>query len=203
MNYLKKYKVVIAVGLLVLSIFVFFVNYKKNETNSFVSESCFNKVITHLEKFPTLAVFEDYPVAKIYSGFPAKLDLNSGSYTKQFYTRIVSRLSNGVNFAGHYTIEDIGMTGQGYFMGVIDVETGKVYDFPFENAELSYSYKNNSKLIIVDSKEAIIEYTASDGLSKKSSYCTDTGSHSFVNEILPRYYLWENNKFVSLNLDKK
>ena len=102
--------------------------------------------------------FEDYPVAQIFAGKPAKLDLGSHPQARTFRTRLIEGAKNGPNFAGHYTIVSWGCGSPCQTIAIIDAVTGRVC--AFEEASNGFMYRLNSNLIIANplSKQMLEEW---------------------------------------------
>ncbi|TGQ17280.1 MULTISPECIES: hypothetical protein [unclassified Mesorhizobium] len=95
--------------------------------------------------------FETFP-ARVFQNGPVKLPQFDGRDrgAREYRTRISDAMKSGANFAGHYTIIEIGC-GTGYLcVYFADTNSGKVWDFPlggmeYSNLELKYSL--DSRLI--------------------------------------------------------
>lgn len=93
--------------------------------------------------------FEQH-VVSVYSGPSAKPDFQSLPGSKMFRTRIRDGIKQGVNFAGHYAIVTFGCGTDCSFSFLVDVRSGKIFDFPLggdKNFDLSLDYRADSKLI--------------------------------------------------------
>jgi hypothetical protein len=69
-----------------------------------------------------------------------------------YRTRIRDGLKSGPNFAGHYSLIQIGCGTDCSFVYVSDNKTGKVFNFPRggeDNLDLQLAYRPNSRLLIV------------------------------------------------------
>ncbi len=136
--------------------------------------------------------FGEYPVKEIYTGKSAELDLNSSFIAKRFRSYFKGALSQGADFAGHYAVAKWGFTGVGNEMSIVDVQTGKVYVFPYV-AQMEFSYNKDSNLLIVDPVKAIcasINEPGSTGM---------TGGGKVLSDVRTYYFLFENNSFRLLN----
>ncbi|HKP38125.1 MAG TPA: hypothetical protein VJT71_14805 [Pyrinomonadaceae bacterium] len=104
--------------------------------------------------------FEKYP-ADVYAGKPAPLNLRSHRLARLFRTSIREQLkSEGINFAGHYTIAVMGCgtgcsitaiidarNGRAYFPQVFEGWTSEIGDYQFGEDEDIRTFKVNSRLI--------------------------------------------------------
>lgn len=126
--------------------------------------------------------FEDYPVAEIYTGDIAPVNLNSHPDAMTFKTRLREGVDYyGVNFAGHYTVIEIGCGTSCQAIWLIDAINGNVYRAPFIS-ELGISIRKDSKLLTENPSESI------------NSFLEGTG-YTSVDWLKTRYYVWENNEF--------
>ena len=89
------------------------------------------------------------PMDRVYQG-PYRLPDFTGrdrDYAT-FRTKIVKEMSTGPNFAGHFTIVEIGCGTGCRFVYTADIASGKIYHFPYGGEEydmlsLSYAVKSN------------------------------------------------------------
>lgn len=134
--------------------------------------------------------FEKYPV-NIFNGELKDLDISSSDSARMFRTVIRSYLKDdGVNFAGHFTIASVGMTGWGENYWIVDRTTGKAYEFPYQAEFLDF--RKDSNLIIINPKNKILDF-----MKDSNSYfdvCTQGLFYPRYYEIRPSYVLWEDNK---------
>ncbi len=136
--------------------------------------------------------FEKYKVLDLLTSEPRDLDIKSSRYANEFRTNIRLDLAEvGVNFAGHYSIVSVGMTGypsSNYYL--VDRANGKAYIFPYGTFQLDF--RKDSNLIIMNPKQVFL------GLIKNSQgpeqYC-DPRSSWRDNDVgaRPFYFLWEDN----------
>jgi hypothetical protein len=107
------------------------------------------------EPFAEDLVFERFPVP-VFSGFrPAPLDPNSSRLTREFRTRLREELNaQGVNFAGHYSLVGVGMTGWGMNYWIVDRRNGRAVEFPFHATFLDFDPR--SSLIIMNHRDSIV-----------------------------------------------
>lgn len=99
-----------------------------------------------------LPKFEDYPVNEIFKGKPTKPILKKNSQEWHFKTNINNGASQGVNFAGHFTIVEWGCGTICQEYAIVDLQNGKVYMPQGKTGRTSYGliYKTNSNLLITD-----------------------------------------------------
>jgi len=99
------------------------------------------------QKLPT---FDDFLVVKIYKGIPAKVDLSSNRYAKEFRTALREGAKKGPNFAGHYTLIEWGCGSFCQNHAIVDAKNGKVF-FPGKLLTMAgVDFKLTSSLIITD-----------------------------------------------------
>jgi hypothetical protein len=92
-------------------------------------------------------IVDTYPTKDRYYGKPAPVDFTSAPDAKRFYTRLTEGALDGPNAAGHYTIIQIGWTGNGFYTYVIDARTGKIIvNGQLENSQWKYAI--DSDLIV-------------------------------------------------------
>ena len=136
--------------------------------------------------------YEDYAVAKVFKGKPARPLINS-SPARTFRTRLREGAAQGPNFAGHYTIVTWGCGTGCQMMAVVDAQTGRVY-FPKALSTLTYNlveniedaglkYRLNSRLLVL---------VGSPGEEAEAA-----------NTVGTFYYKWENNDFKLVQAVKK
>jgi hypothetical protein len=114
--------------------------------------------------------FADFPVAKVYKGTPAPVDLRSNASARMFRTRLQEGARKGPNFAGHYTVVTWGCGSNCAANKIVDALTGRVYDgFGDERGE---EFKPDSKLVIADPAEPGLNVSPTSSLPV-------------------RYYVWE------------
>lgn len=151
------------------------------------------------EKLSEKYTFEKYPATLSPIQNLADLDVTSNKYAEMFRTTIRQDLEKGIDFAGHYTMASIGLTGWPQSFLVVDRLNGKAYQFPYVAYELDF--RRDSNLLIMDSKDVISKYL----ISMKDSYSSpcvnikrfdiDT---SDITSLRPFYFLWEDNEFKLL-----
>jgi len=79
-------------------------------------------------KYPKAAKFEQHPVDSVYRGILAKPDFKTDRKALWYVTMVKSECrTEGVNFAGHYTLATIGCGCPCQVIVVIDRITGRIY----------------------------------------------------------------------------
>ncbi|HMF57537.1 MAG TPA: hypothetical protein VK619_14435 [Pyrinomonadaceae bacterium] len=106
--------------------------------------------------------FEDYS-APVYRGRRAPVNLSSTRGANSFRTRLREGASEGVNFAGHYTLVQWGCGAGCVDAAIIDAKTGTVY-FPNElggfpiyywsDNDEGLQFKPNSRLLVLSGAPA-------------------------------------------------
>ncbi|GEM_PF-5574852 len=99
--------------------------------------------------------FEDYAVTAIFSGTPTKVNYTSNPTAGKYRTRLNKGVKNGANFAGHYSVVEIGCGSNCQNYWIIDVENGKIFEFMQLKSQRGATYKINSKLFIADKQPEI------------------------------------------------
>jgi hypothetical protein len=134
------------------------------------------------------ARFEDHSVATTYTGPIAALDEDSHAVAKRFYSYHVAALEKGVMFGGRYAMSDWAFTGLGQMFAVIDVETGRVYPFPYV-VDWEFDYRPDSNLIIINPKDMVPEFDKLDGNADVSC------DVKWFDNMKTYYFVFENNEF--------
>lgn len=148
------------------------INYLKNEN---LSESI---------------TFDKYP-ALVFDGELKGLDISSSNSARMFRTAIRYDLENtGIDFAGHYTIASVGMTGWGENYWIVDRENGKAYEFPYHADFIDF--KKDSGLIVIDPKYMIIDYMKNS--KNYFDFCMPEIWLPKYYEIRPSYVFWDSNE---------
>lgn len=98
--------------------------------------------------------FEDYPaVARLEVGSPSALPDFAGrdAWARRFQTRIFEGMAEGPDFAGHYSLIQIGCGTGCSFAYLVDHATGEVLPFPYgqERQAMSLSRNVDSRLVKV------------------------------------------------------
>lgn len=129
--------------------------------------------------------FEDYPAEKIYKGPVAPVNLSSHGKAKMFRTNLNEGASAGPNFAGHYTVVEWGCGTECVQLAIVDAKSGEVY-FPLRETGISYGYRIDSNLLVVNPPKDMEEAYG----SNRPSYTAS------------EYYLWEHNRLKVLFKEK-
>jgi hypothetical protein len=102
--------------------------------------------------FGKLPKFTDFGITKkIMNGYNPPDFKKRDKSARDYRTRIIEGMKVGPNFAGHFSIIEIGCGSSCRFAFVANNITGKVIDFPIGGEEyqsLDLKYKLNSRLII-------------------------------------------------------
>jgi len=96
-----------------------------------------------------LELFAKFPVEDKSSKTAVKLDLQSHPLANSFRTQIREGLASGPNFAGHYTVVEIGCGTACQNQVVVDLHTGRIV--AWEATETGASYRLDSSLLILNS----------------------------------------------------
>jgi hypothetical protein len=136
--------------------------------------------------------------AEIFSGKPASVSFNSFPEAKLFNTTITQQLSDGPNFAGHYTVATWGCGTECQGFAIVDAVTGDVVLYkPSIDHQVSegLSFNLNSNLLVLNPKSDNQEYLDSiKGDSVSNIVANDFESH----KARIYYQLIENNNDVYL-----
>jgi hypothetical protein len=166
------------------------------------NDPCSKKVLNQIEylnneKLYNQFTFDKYKIDTQLTKEPADLNINSNKTASLFRGSIQSELTkNGINFAGHYTIVSVGMTGWGEGYWIIDRINGQAYNFPYLATFIDFN--KNSNLIVMNAKEAILNKIKK-GYDDFHYLCdaVELGG-IYYNEIRPFYFLWQNNQLILL-----
>lgn len=97
--------------------------------------------------------FTDVPARKFLSGAPRLPDFGGRDADYRMYrTRIREGAAEGVNFAGHYAMIEIGCGTSCRFAFIVDLQTGQVGSFPYggeEQYQMGMLYSPESRLLKV------------------------------------------------------
>ncbi|WP_171105938.1 MULTISPECIES: hypothetical protein [unclassified Ruegeria] len=114
---------------------------------------------THSKSEPTSDVanqgyrFSDFPSKAYLSGSPSLPDFDGRDEAYRMYrTRIRDGALQGINFAGHFSMIEIGCGTSCRFAFVVDLRTGQVGDFPYggeEQYQMKLLYSPDSTLLKV------------------------------------------------------
>lgn len=98
-------------------------------------------------------IFSNYPPSEYLSGDLRLPDFGGRDSNYSVYrTRIIEGAVQGVNFAGHYSVVEIGCGTSCRFAFVVDLRTGEVGSFPYggeEQYQMKMLYSSESKLLKV------------------------------------------------------
>jgi hypothetical protein len=137
-----------------------------------------------------------------FSQFPAVVtpqpvavfDPASSRSAREFRTKLREALeTTPVNFAGHYSIVGVGMTGWGTNYWIVDRLNGRAVEFPYDAVYLEYSPA--STLLVMDSKERIIQ--AMSAMSDVEENCAHMGSRRHA-ELRPFYFTFANGRLQQI-----
>lgn len=144
------------------------------------------------DKLADTETFEKYK-ASVYTGKLANINLKTSSEeARSFRTWINANISaEGINFAGHYSIVYVGMTGWGMNYFLVDRINGKGVPVPFQIRYLKTL--PDSSLLIINPKNLI--YSDTEFECGEES----TGNNGeYYSDLRPYYYNWDGAKFVPL-----
>ena len=138
----------------------------------------------------TTPQFEKYPVADVYRGQPAEVDFDSYPGSETFRTAILSGVSEGVNFAGHYTVVTWGCGTSCQNSAIVDVETGNIVVYGIVST-YGVLFQPDSRLLVVNPKINVPEALLGD----MKEY---PGEHFPLGSVpsVSNYYLLENNELT-------
>lgn len=216
MDWIKQNWLKVAFLLLILTAFVVLKDFTSTEpqqaliintatsapyTTQILDKKCADAVATQdkyleNEKLSDTFTFEKYAISNVLTTTLANLDINSNPTARMFRTMIREDLEReGVNFAGHYTIAGVGLTGWGGNYWIVDRKNGKAFTFPYMPYLLDY--RKDSNLLIMNSKPIIKEALAE--AYQYNGPCSDIGGQGILySDLRPFYFLWENNQLKLL-----
>lgn len=147
------------------------------------------------ERYSSTFTFSQYQVQE-YSGPLHGSDISSNPYARLFRTSISGALvSTGINFAGRYSIVSVGMTGWGDNYFIVDRTNGATLIFPYSATILSY--RPDSALLIVNSKEELLKIVSSDR-DELGPLCYRYSLQSRPVDDRPFYLRWTGTGFEQL-----
>lgn len=123
--------------------------------------------------------FNNYQV-EMYKGELQEPDFNSSPKALKFKSTIINACSEGVNFAGKYTLVINGCGTACQFGLIIDRATGKIYEG--FTSELGYKFQENSQLLIKNVE--VVNYP--EKLRKSETWKM-------------KYLVWVGDEFIQLN----
>jgi hypothetical protein len=132
----------------------------------------------------------DYPAELPLRSPPAPLDVSSLRSAREFRTKLGAALETaGVNFSGHYSIVEVGMTGWGPNYWIVDRRNGRAYEFPYKAVYMDFAPE--SRLIVMDSKSRIM--SALRNMAEPQESCALMGARRH-SELRPFHFQWRNNR---------
>ena len=139
--------------------------------------------------------FEKYKVSE-FNGELAHLDLDTSSKeARMFRTWINTKIDEvGINFAGHYSLVYVGMTGWGLNYFLVDRITGKGLSVPYQIRYLKT--QKDSSLLVINPKDLI--YSDIGGQSDTDCYGSTGNMHEYYTDLRPYYYNWDGTEFIQL-----
>jgi len=173
--------------------------YNESNANYNIEDGCTGgiqnqKIYLQNETLADSETFEKYKTTSTLSSAPADLNVNSDKFAKKFRTNINLGLKNeGVNFAGTYTVVNVGMTGSGSNYYIIDRKNGNAYLFPYFTDYLEF--RKDSNLLIMNPKNEILNII--NGAKDESDLCWYENQQRF-SYLWPFYFLWKDNQFILL-----
>lgn len=150
--------------------------------------------LTYLENESlfTRYTFDKYRTKEVGIETYADLDI-SNEYVRMFRSAIRAELrKTGPNFASHYTIVGVGMTGTGIGHYIVDRITGKASPiFPHIGF---IDFRPDSNLIIINSKERLLKIR---GELDRNDLCASENSVRII-DLRPLYFIWKNDELEQL-----
>jgi hypothetical protein len=130
--------------------------------------------------------FEDFPARDTFTGTPAPVDLSSAEGARQFRTVLRGGASQGLSFAGRYTVVEWGCGSPCQSFAIVDARTGRVTFGP-ASLTVGASYRLDSELLIADPPERWLESCGADATDAVG------GNASSI------YYRWDGRRLVALD----
>ena len=137
----------------------------------------------------TLPQFEDYHVAKIFIGTPAKANLASHPDAKKIRTRLSKFSMDNTQYAGHYRIVEIGCGTQCVSIWAVDRIDGSIF-FLF-TASSGVAYRPDSHLIVKNDPAFFEEMLDTTTVTEVEDYMATYGA--------PEYWLEHEGKFEPIS----
>lgn len=129
-----------------------------------------------------LPAFEDHRVRIKPIKTPASINVDQDRFVHRFRTVLNRKAkSEGINFAGKYTVLTIGSGSVCHWMVIVDRINGKPYVAPF-NYRYGFSVRHDSRLLVMDSKDIIAR---------------ENGSPE-AGEADPAYFVWNGRRLVQI-----
>lgn len=192
----------LALGLIGLSVFISVAFYPKNKdlNQSYSGEqTCASDIADQRnaiknDPLAKIETFQAHKVTDIFQGTLADLDTTTNDiYIRTFRTRIQEELKNtGINFAGHYSLIQVGITGGPNNYYIVDRINGKADIFPY--ASFFLEFRKDSNLIIINPGGEILGIMPSILSAKEDiwGYCNQMGSYYYLPDLRPFYVTWDN-----------
>ncbi len=138
-----------------------------------------------------LPKFTDYliPKSDIYTEAPASVDLTSYKGAATYSTKLAEGAKKGPNFAGRYTVVEIGCGTQCIQNWIIDAQSGKIYDQFF--SVIGTKYRLDSTLMIVNPPDQQLAKAYKEFPDQPLLGTMDTTAQ-----------IWKDNKFESVTTMK-
>lgn len=100
---------------------------------------------------PPQPTFQDYPAAVANGPFvPPRFNGTRDRY-KKYHTAIKLAVNAGPNFAGHFTIVEVGCGTSCTIPFIVDLSDGRIFEFPSALRivpDITYEYKKESTLLV-------------------------------------------------------
>ena len=147
------------------------------------------------DKLANAETLDKYKVP-VYTGKLSELNLQTSSKeARLFRTWINAKIGvEGINFAGHYSLVYIGMTGWGENYFLVDRITGKGISVPFLIGYIKT--QPDSSLLLINPKDLVY---SNDYDTKFACEQSVTGNYTESNsDLRPYYYNWNGSEFIQL-----
>jgi uncharacterized protein YxeA len=170
-------------------------NYEKAEkTQNIECWESAQEQLSYLENEDlfTKYTFNNYKTKEVRIETYADLDINN-KYVRAFRSAIRSELEKKPpNFASHYTIVGIGMTGTGVGYYIVDRITGETSPIlPYVGL---IDFRLDSNLIIINPREQLLRLREE---LDRNDLCAMENSVRLI-DLRPFYFIWNNNKLEQL-----
>jgi hypothetical protein len=194
---MKKLPIVIGCILIILSTGFFISRDREKIVEKVISidEQCAMDMTAQAHYLEDEKYFEQYSFDN-YKVPSEKLEavgyINDSPFAREFKTRLTEEVaSHGVNFARHYSLVSVGMTGWGNNFWIVNKKTGTAYEFPYYANSLEF--EKGSNLIVMNSKESI--QTLLEDQPEGGCYFLNQQK---VTDLRPFYFKWENDSLTLL-----
>jgi hypothetical protein len=142
----------------------------------------------------SLPALSDYSTSSVYNGSIAPVDFSTNEQAEEFRTQIVNGVeSNGVNFAGYYSVVTWGCGTGCQSSAIIDVRTGEIVSFGIISAR-GLKFAENSRLLVVNPKENLTESE----LAELENQLADSSYPLGTIPAVAEYYTMENGELTFL-----